>query len=591
MNMNTRWVTVLALMLSAGTPGAFGQILSPLPEAGDAPKPTREWPGMLRVKDEKVWRATVSLKAALYAPRKEDGTSDPAAAVRGATFVLPWMQASATQRSEEASVEMRGWLGGAPMPARQLWLTSPQGMQRLRGLAVTSPGTSQFGFEQARKHPNDWVLLDPPTPSNPKEGMYAQLELRFAATARDVELNEALANSAEWPSVWPPEARSTFEAQVFLDLAVDPWSRRVHEIDQKAIASVAQDVLEWGGETDPKHLKPVALARVVAAAVLPGLVSRGDGMVPMTDVNGRNLRTTDSTGTGSGLPVIYGTTLGVDVRDVVSVLRDGYSNPAERALVLAAIYRKLGLPARVMVGFEADKDNDSQLAKRLGQIRDKKIPETLDGVKKKLSEADAARAEELTKRAPLVLEQCYHARRSAPQPAPERSSGGGALSEQQKKVEGPKNLLRNLSEPAVVNARPLTILRSDRGAYSSRKRMRFWVEFAVYDPEQGLAWIPVDPGSGGQDWHFGSVEGEERIVVLGTGFWPAGLEMVDRLGNPARPLQHLKRDWSESSGDVFDRPDGLPGAFWGFFTHPAQARVMWQEFGMSATRDSARASP
>ncbi|MFA6043804.1 MAG: hypothetical protein WC718_02365 [Phycisphaerales bacterium] len=601
-----RCILFAALAALAATPVARGQILSPLPEAVDFRKPTREWPGMLRVRSEKVWQATVSLKAALYAPRKDDCRADPAAIVNGATFVLPWVPTSATQESNQTSVDLRGWIGASPMPGRQLWIMSPDGMQRLRGLTVQAPGTSQFDFQQTRKDSADLLLLDPPNAAEKNEGLYAQLELKFLATSRDVELNEELANSATWPSVWPPEAQSTFQKQIFLDLAVDPWSRQLHDIDQKVMASVAREVLEWGGETDPKHLKPAVLAKGVAAAVLPGLFPSGDGMVPMTDFNGRNLRTTDSTGTSAGLPVIYNTTLGVDVRDVVSVLRDRYTNPAERALVLAAIYRKLGLPARVMVGFEAERDNDSQVVRRLGQIREKKIPDNLDEVKKKLAESDAERAKKFKPlkqvNSPMWPDlppmQWVKFKTTMP-PVPMHSSGGGggggggAMTSMPPvpQQRNPKDLFKELSKPAEVSSKPLFILPSELAAYSNRKRMRFWVEFALYDPERGLAWVPVDPGSGGNDWHFGSLDGAERIVVLGTGFWPAGLEMVDRLGDPARTLRHLKRDWSGYSGNVYDRPDGLPAAFWGFFTQPSQARVFWQEFGFDATRASTRSSP
>lgn len=603
--MHCVWAASIAILASA--PGALGQILAPLPESPDFPKPTREWPGMLRVKSEKVWQATVSVKAALFSPRNEDGSLDAAAIVNKATFVLPWVPSSATQVSDQQSVTLRGWLGGMPMPDRQVWITSPEGMQRLRGLVLQAPGSSKLDFVQMTKDPRDGALLTTPSVAKKNEGLYAQLELQFIATSRDVALNESLANNATWPSQWPPEALSAFENQVFLDLAVDPWTRHLHEISQQTLASVAKEVLQWGGETDPKRQKPAILAKGVAAVVLPGLTPFGDGTVPMTDQNGRNLRTTDSTGTSSGMPVIYNTTLGVDVRDVVSVLRDGYPNPAERAMVLAAIYRKLGLPARVMVGFEADRDNDTQLAKRLSQARDLKDLKNLDEVKRKLAEADAERAKKIKPFEPLnstmwpdlpPIEWVKLKTRMPPLPTPPSAGaglrgGGGkpAPAELKHKSQSPKDRLKDPSKPAEAASRPITLQAGERKSYSNRKRLRFWVEFALYNPEQGLAWVPVDPGSGANDWHFGSVDGAERIVVLGTGFWPAGLEIVDRLGDPAQPLSHLKRNWRGRSSNFYDRPDGLPAAFWGFFTQPAQARVYWQQLGFEATRASTRAVP
>ena len=105
-------VVLVGLVLAGTAPGALGQVLSPLPEASDLRKPTRVWSEMVTVRKEKVWLATLAVKAALFAPRGEDGLPKPNALVNGATFVLPWVPESATQESSVDSVAMRGWLGG-----------------------------------------------------------------------------------------------------------------------------------------------------------------------------------------------------------------------------------------------------------------------------------------------------------------------------------------------------------------------------------------------------------------------------------------------------------------------------------------------
>lgn len=43
-----------------------------------------------------------------------------------------------------------------------------------------------------------------------------------------------------------------------------------------------------------------------------------------------------------------------------------------------------------------------------------------------------------------------------------------------------------------------------------------------------LIWVPIDPGSGGNSWKFGTLDNSESIVALATNFWPKDVQFVGR---------------------------------------------------------------
>ncbi|MFA6043806.1 MAG: hypothetical protein WC718_02375 [Phycisphaerales bacterium] len=636
-------ISVAALGTSGG---AMAQVLSPHPAAGNDPAPTPSMTGLFRVEKENTWDVTLALKAALFSPRTPDDTSDPNSPVLGATFAMPWVCDGATQRSQADSVSLRGWLGGMPMPAAQRWLATNPGMQKLRALVVSAPERSQFSFESMPQNASDLMYLQRPAYAGKREGLYVQLEMRYVATCRKAILDEDAAFEIGWPAAWPPEAQGTFDKQMFLDLAVDPWSGQVYEFNGAPVAGVAKELLAWGGLRDAKDIPPAALAKGLARQVLPAIKPFDDGLLPICDEFGRNIRKVDATGLGAGLPAMQKVFMGVDVRDVISVLRDGYANQAERAMALAAIYRKVGLPARVMIGYEAAADDEKEvLQRRLADVPRDELKNGPNGLMDRVAEADKRTAEEANSPQKKQMKVWFRAppikwgevKKKVPQVEgppkgtkwarttstrtvqlrpPTRESGGGSrqVAAPPRKIPSGPQVPRPPATTAPGNGQPGSRPRApqpqplptpkpdgalpniDLMEFESRaaksKRMRFWVEFALFDKERGLAWVPVDPGVGGFDWHFGWVEGSERIVVLGTNFWPQGTELVDRLGDPMRSLECLKRDWADVSGDVPPYwTDGLPAALWGFWSEPGQAHAHWQELGFDACRTSVRGGP
>lgn len=82
-----------------------------------------------------------------------------------------------------------------------------------------------------------------------------------------------------------------------------------------------------------------------------------------------------------------------------------------------------------------------------------------------------------------------------------------------------------------------------------------WVEFALVEQIEGnerVVWVPIDPGSGGNSWKFGTLDNGQYTVALATSLWPSHTRFVGRTGasigvwrsnlgawNPTRTGWHL----------------------------------------------------
>lgn len=584
-------LNMLSLLLATLGPPALAQTTSPIPLAKDEQPPTREWVDILRVTQQKTWDVTLSVKAR-FSPQGDAGPEKRGVAgppvVNEATFVLPWVKESATQRADQEVVAMRGWLNLAPMNQPWARLQSPPGLERLGGISIKAPAGQTFEFDpppgsSVRSHTFSVRPLGKPakpaaggsSPTTPKRiiktavkddsGLFAHMEIRYRSTSRRVKLDADLAGRVGWPATWPPEAMGAFEPQPYLDFDFDLRTGERVDLDPDDLDEIARNILKSGGFESPKQLSPLALARGVAEAVIPALQPSGRAQLFATTSfqNGGGDAAFIAPSPGGDVPQITGISAGFYVRDAVSILDSGRANDAERAVALAAIYRKLGLPARVMIAYQAQEDLKEKLAKPAPELL---APPLDDGSKLK---------EQKPTLPPFSVQRVRHGGRFKP--------GGGRP--EYKPLERPKHT--DLSPVLKPIAQDL-INKSSR-----LKRVKFWVEFALYDPERGLAWVPVDTGSGGNDWTLGEVKDSERYVAVATGFWPTqvrrlyifGSETDSDLGaligiNQGRQLQ----TYASMPGVVLEYPPRMPAAFWGMFTGPEQARVMWQAVGFDASR-------
>ncbi|MFA6043805.1 MAG: hypothetical protein WC718_02370 [Phycisphaerales bacterium] len=612
---------VSAAMCVAGIAWSAGaQTISPLAEDKDPLPPTRPWTELLRVKSEKTWDAKLTVKMAFPQLRGEAEPDErlqnaPLPMVAGVTFVLPWVGLGATQLADVTSVRMRGWMGLWEVPGPAAWLKSVPGTELLQGLKVSSPDGQPLDFAPADGRANLEVHFAPGGGS--REALKAQFEISFRTNSRKVELDERVAAGVAWPASWPHEARGALERQPFLDFYFDAVTGMATDLDADELKAFAMAILKSGGSDDPRAVPPMLLAQGVAASVIPGLKPTGDAVLYATwDYRspGIMMRVIDPS-PGGTVPAIQNVIAGFKVRDALTIMESGEANDAERAIALAAVYRQLGLPARVMIGFEADRDDDELIARRLGNGDLEGLKPTSQEVRQRLNEAEqkAVEADAIKKKKqkkersqplmwphlpPFRFVEVHRALNGAPRTKrsgyPAKSAGGARRYPGWKLVQ---------QQRGITPQDQKTVAEEFRRNSSKLKRARYWVEFAAYDAEKGLAWVPVDPGNGADDWTFGSVRGSERIVAVATGFWPTGVERVYRYRsweNPTRPDLFAKDEANKlmfSSMEIrglmqsaTKTPFLMAAGLWGMFTSPEVGQASWQEVGFEATRATARSS-
>lgn len=153
-----------------------------------------------------------------------------------------------------------------------------------------------------------------------------------------VQFDEQLAYSIPWPASWPAEASSTFQPQLGVDHACTnplPLDEQVKQTNDRINLLIA----EWTQGNDPKSIPPVQLAKFLAGQTLQMLQESGDGLA---------FNRIRPTRTGAGVATFQG----FDLKGALKTIEDGRGSEHDIACTLAAIYRKAGLPARVVIGYD-----------------------------------------------------------------------------------------------------------------------------------------------------------------------------------------------------------------------------------------------
>lgn len=165
-------------------------------------------------------------------------------------------------------------------------------------------------------------------------GREFRLTISLPYTCYETELNEESAVRAVWPEVWPEEAASTFEPQMFIDYA--PGGR---PYDMKIIDKM---VKKWT-RGDVKKVHPLVAAKLLAGKVIGQIRNIGGSGLG----NNRN-----------------GEVEGVALRGVPVIARSGRGNEFELTCFLASVYRRAGIPARTVTGWDVSDDEDKFLGGR-----------------------------------------------------------------------------------------------------------------------------------------------------------------------------------------------------------------------------------
>ncbi|MEO0630183.1 MAG: transglutaminase-like domain-containing protein [Planctomycetota bacterium] len=229
-----------------------------------------------------------------------------------ATVYFPFAARSASYEVDHESVTAEILHNGQPIPLRgSLQRTDVSGLPLHSGAAY---GVWSFG--PARNFAPSVIL-----------------QFEFEATAWNITLNENVARSIPWPTGdWPAEAASSLEPMLFIDSGFDS------AYDPEPIRQIIE---EWTAGK-PRSQPPMVTAKWIAGQLSNAFQSVGM-LTSQDSIAANEVQPGRSIGAMQGLNA---TRLDVAAATMVGT-------PMDMPLLLTALYREAGLPARIVVGYVA----------------------------------------------------------------------------------------------------------------------------------------------------------------------------------------------------------------------------------------------
>ncbi len=170
---------------------------------------------------------------------------------------------------------------------------------------------------------------DAATPQHPR---VVELQLEIPVACSKTTFDDEAAMKLDWPKgPWPVVAASTFQPQMFVDVGLDDRGATA-AYDDKEIKALIGRALAMAKATDPKSIRPVKLAKVLARQICEEI---------------------QPSGMGQGYRHATGELAGIDVRPALETLTKRKGSEHDITALAAWTFRKAGLPTRTVFGFDA----------------------------------------------------------------------------------------------------------------------------------------------------------------------------------------------------------------------------------------------
>lgn len=181
-----------------------------------------------------------------------------------------------------------------------------------------------------------WDAAERPADMSAREVL---LEVEASRNCFRLQYDEKAANAIGWPSAWPEEAQSTFRPQLWIDSGLDN-NGRVAAYDPAKIDAAIAAYLREENVKAPKDVPPAYLAKILAQKVWRDIQPSGQGL-------------SFRSGTGQ--------LTGLSVQAPSATLDTKRGSAHDVPALLCALYRRAGLPARVVIGMDARKSDSGFL--------------------------------------------------------------------------------------------------------------------------------------------------------------------------------------------------------------------------------------
>lgn len=270
-------------------------------------------PYLTRVEPQEwVLSTTIGLYANNLAPANEGPLlTDENFEIKQGTIFFPMPIQSASHDREAKSVKASLIFEGREVPLTYNLVATDSGRNPLH--SGEAYGTWTFGEVEA--------------------GINMLFKVESRVTCWNTQFNETEAMKVPWPTgEWPKEAQSTFEPELFINEGFEG------AYDTDNIKRLADRLTKGKAKSQP----PMVVAKWIAGEIAKSFQPNGSGIIP--DVR-------PATAKQSGQSV--GATSGFEVIGAEEAARRGKGSPYDMALVLTAVYREVGLPARLVFGYVA----------------------------------------------------------------------------------------------------------------------------------------------------------------------------------------------------------------------------------------------
>lgn len=172
-----------------------------------------------------------------------------------------------------------------------------------------------------------WDAVEKPADMSAREAL---LEVEASHSCYRLQYDEKAANAIGWPASWPEEAASTFRPQLWIDSGLDNAGRVTPYDPIKIDAAIAAYLAEERVKT-PKDVAPARLAKILAQKVWRDIQPSGQGL-------------SFRSGTGQ--------LTGFSIQAPSATLETKRGSAHDLPALLCAMYRRAGLPARVVIGMD-----------------------------------------------------------------------------------------------------------------------------------------------------------------------------------------------------------------------------------------------
>lgn len=165
------------------------------------------------------------------------------------------------------------------------------------------------------------------------------VDIEFPVTCYNTVFDEVAASAVEWPKGnFPAECESVFDSTMYLDYVSGD-----HEVGRLDKALLGTNLDKWLDGNRPWDYKPVPFAKLLATRVFESVQISSNGVKYRV----RRRRETD---------VIVGNIIGFNTQSPSETLENMRGSPLDIAILLTDLYREAGLPARMVIGLDTQRD-------------------------------------------------------------------------------------------------------------------------------------------------------------------------------------------------------------------------------------------